>query len=450
MDSRALDGESRVSRRAFLDAAGIAGVSALAGCGGGGSGTPTAEQIGNYPVTGDVAVFGFNVSQSGPFSIKGQEELRGQKLAVKHINEGGGWVGDGSFDALSGDGLLGKQVDFVTMDTEGDAEVARENARLMIDDRDAIMLSGGSTSDTGLAQQSVAADGSVIYMPTSVHIDRLTGTECNRFTFREMFNARMTVKALVPVLREEYGVDTEFFTIFADNEWGKDIRPQFGDALRNIGWRFVGSLRATVGTTDYTRFMSDVKSADPAVLVLALRGLDAANAVRQFREEFPELDVVVPLFSRAVAQTAGGAIEDVIGTIAWDPAIDTPLSNSLIEAYGSTYEGGTGAAASSIPSGPAQVGYTQTLLYANAVARAGTFDPEEVIATLEDSTYAAGMGKETMRACDHQSMRPVPVVKGRAKAQQNFGRYYDLVDTKRDATYDCGVEPASECTFGGS
>ncbi|MFC6973563.1 hypothetical protein ACFQL1_01015 [Halomicroarcula sp. GCM10025709] len=59
------------------------------------------------------------------------------------MNNGGGWVGQSIFSSLSGDGLLGKTVDFVVGDTESDPESARLSAESMVNNQDVIMLSGG-------------------------------------------------------------------------------------------------------------------------------------------------------------------------------------------------------------------------------------------------------------------------------------------------------------------
>ncbi|WP_254271304.1 ABC transporter substrate-binding protein [Haloarcula marina] len=453
MDSRATSETATLSRRTFLRATGASGLAGLAGCGGGsgsGSGTSTAERIGNYPVSGDTVTFGFNVAQSGPFSTTGDEGLRGHELAVKHINEGGGWVNNKFFPRLSGEGLLGKTVETVVRDTQSDPETARDSAASMIENDDIIMLSGGSTSDTGLAHQELAAEHEVIYMSTMTHIDSMTGQKCNRFTFREMFNSYMTAKALTPVLVEEFGSDVNFFQLYSEDQWGYAQRSQMKEFLTDAGWQPVGSLGAQLGTRDFTQYTADIENADEDVLVLNFRGLDAANAVRAVREAFPEENVVIPLYTRAVAQTAAGAIEDVLGTIAWDTSIVTPLSGQFMDSFSNEYKGGTNSTSSWIPSGPAHVAYTQTLQYAHAVARAETFDPNEVISALEGWEYGAGMGAQTMRACDHQSMRPVPIVRGRPREQQSLGRYYDLVETTREATYPCTEGPATDCSLDGN
>jgi len=112
-------------------AAGTAGLVGLAGCsgGGGGGGGRDSEypKLGNYPIEGDTATFGFNVPQSGPYASEGEDELRAYELAVDHLNNGGGWV-DSQFDDLSGDGVLDYEIGSVSGDTATDADTALEAA----------------------------------------------------------------------------------------------------------------------------------------------------------------------------------------------------------------------------------------------------------------------------------------------------------------------------------
>jgi len=38
------------------------------------------------------------------------------------------------------------------------------------------------------------------------------------------------------------------------------------------------------------------------------------------------------------------------------------------------------------------------------------------------------MGEETMRACDHQSQRAIPVVQGRPESEQGDGQFFNIVN----------------------
>ena len=111
---------SHLNRRQALKV-GVAGSAALA--------TPlffvsNANAYTNAP-TGDTVMLGFNVPQTGAYADEGADELRAYRLAVKHLNEGGGGMldtltvgGEASAVAAAGGGILGKKVDFVTGDTQ--------------------------------------------------------------------------------------------------------------------------------------------------------------------------------------------------------------------------------------------------------------------------------------------------------------------------------------------
>ena len=63
----------------------------------------------------------------------------------------------------------------------------------------------------------------------------------------------------------------------------------------------------------------------------------------------------------------------------------------------------------------------QTLLYADAVERAGTFYPPEVIKALEGFKFdGLGNGPTEYRAGDHQCMKDCLVMRGAAKPTGRF------------------------------
>ncbi|MFB6236685.1 MAG: ABC transporter substrate-binding protein [Halopenitus sp.] len=437
-----------VNRRDVLKsaaAAGAVGLSGLAGCTEGSSGGSSEyPSLGNYPIEGDTATFGFNVPTSGPYSSEGEDELRGYKLAVKHLNNGGGWVDD--FGDLSGDGVLDYQIDFVTGDTATDADTARESASRMISRDNVIMFSGGSSSAVAIAQQGLAQEESVMFMCCLTHSNDTTGKDCVRYSFREMFNAYMTGQALAPVVTEEYGDDLSFYQLYADYSWGQTVQESMKQFFEEAGWSEVDSVPTPLGTSDYSSYLSEAANSGADVLFLDHYGLDGANSVSQAIEAGidEEMEIVLPLYNRPMAQAAGGAIEGIFGTIAWDSQIDNEPSNTFTEAFGSEYDG-------RVPSGPAQLAYAQTLQYAAATERAGTFYPPEVIRELEGYEYDnIGMGKETMRACDHQAQRAIPVVQGLSESEQGEGQFFEIVNiTGRDQVgYGCDAGPAAKCELG--
>nr|WP_245758328.1 substrate-binding protein [Halogeometricum limi] len=437
--------------------AGLAGCSGGGGGGdggggdggdGGGDGGGSGDQypaLGNYPIEGDTAVLGFNVPQSGPYASEGQDELRAYELAVKHLNEGGGWV-DSQFDDLSGDGVLDYTVDYVDGDTATDADTARQSASRMIERDNVIMITGGSSSATAIAMQGLCQNENVLFMACLTHSNDTTGKDCARYGFREMFNAYMTGQALAPVVRDEYGEDLQFYQLYADYNWGQTQQESMEQFMTEIAnWEQVDSVATPLGTSDYQSYLSEAASSGADVLILNHYGLDGANSVQQAVDAGIDenMEIIVPLYNRPMAEAAGGAIEGIFGTVAWDSQIDNEPSNQFTQAFQDEYDRS--------PSGPAQLAYAQTLQYAAAVERAGTFYPPEVIKQLEGYEYDnIGMGQETMRACDHQAQRDVPVVQGLPESEQESGRYFNIINitSRDDLGYACDEGPAAECELG--
>ncbi|MFO7926835.1 substrate-binding protein [Natronomonas sp.] len=460
------DTQSRRDVLKTAGAAGAAGLAGLAGClegegngngnggngngnGGNGNGNGNGNgggddypSLGNYPIEGDTAVLGFNVPQTGPYQEEGADELRAYELAADHLNNGGGWVD--MWEDLSGDGVNGYEIDYVTGDTATDADTARESASRMIQRDNVIMFSGGSSSATAVAQQGLGQRERVIFMCCLTHSNDTTGQDCVRYGFREMFNAYMTGQALAPIVVEEYGDGLEFYQLYADYTWGQTQEESMREFFEAEGWSEVESVPTPLGSDDYSTFLSEAADSDAEVLFLNHYGLDLANSLSQAVDAGidDEMEIVVPLYNEPMAEAAGDAIDGIYGSADWSSQLEDEYTNALVEAFEDEYD--------ETPSYAARLAYTATMLYAAAVERAGTFYPPEVIRELEDYEYDnAGLGEEIMRECDHQAMRDILVVQGNDTAtQEETGNLWEVVEQSAypdDVGYECDEGPAAEC-----
>ncbi|MGR3583670.1 MAG: ABC transporter substrate-binding protein, partial [Pseudooceanicola nanhaiensis] len=144
---------NRLTRRGVLRTGAVAGA---------GLAVPTiftgssARAYTNEP-TGSSVTLGFNVPQTGPYADEGADELRAFELAVEHLNGGGdgGMMQTFSEKNLKGNGILGKEVKFVTGDTQTKSDAARASAKSMIEKDGAVMISGGSSSGVAVAVQGL-------------------------------------------------------------------------------------------------------------------------------------------------------------------------------------------------------------------------------------------------------------------------------------------------------
>lgn len=404
------------------------------------------KSIGNFPVKGKSVVFGLNVPQTGAYADEGADELRAYKLAVEHLNNGGGMLETMKPLSLNGTGVLGKKVEYVVGDTQTNPDAARTSARRMIERDKVIMFGGGSSSATAIAQQYLAQEMGIVFMCGLTHSNDTTGKDRRRYGFRHFFNAYMSGMALGPVLAEAYGKDRRAFHLTADYTWGHTQYQSIKEFTEKEGWTTVNNIMTPLGTTDYSQFLTAVLNSDADVLVLNHYGKDMVNSLtqsvqfgmRDMQKNGKDMQIVVPLYSRLMAQGAGSAnIEGVYGSTNWNWTLQDAGSQAFVKSFSDKY--------GFPPSQAAQTCYVQTLLYANACERAGTFYPPEVIKALENHSFTgAGPGEAFYRAEDHQCFKDILVVQGKGPKEKSGD--YDLLkivkQVKREAvTYPVGTFP---------
>ncbi|WP_295316578.1 substrate-binding protein [Roseobacter sp.] len=377
--------------------------------------------------TGSTVTLGFNVPQTGPYAEEGLDELRAQELAVQHLNgEGdGGMMNTFSSKALQGNGILGKKVEFVTGDTQTKSDAARASAKSMIEKDGAIMINGGSSSGVAVAVQGLCQEAGVIFMAGLTHSNDTTGKDKKANGFRHFFNAYMSGAALAPVLQNAYGADRRAYHLTADYTWGWTQQASMQAATEAMGWQTVNNVLTPLASTDFSSYIAPVLNSGADVLVLNHYGGNMVNSLTnavQFGLQDKmvngkQFEIVVPLYSELMAAGAGANVQGVFGSMNWNWQLQDEGSKAFTQSFGEKY--------GRPPSNSAHTCYVQTLLYADAVERAGTFNPCGVVEALEGFEFdGLGNGPVLYRADDHQCFKDVLVMKG----TENPTNQYDTLE----------------------
>ena len=364
---------------------------------------------------GDTVTLGFNVPQTGPYADEGADELRAFQLAVEHLNgEGdGGMMSTFSSKTLDGTGIMGKRVAYVTGDTQTKSDAARASAQSMIQKDGAIMISGGSSSGVAVAVQGLCQEAGIIFMAGLTHSNDTTGKDKKANGFRHFFNAYMSGAALAPVLAKEYGTDRRAYHLTADYTWGWTQQESIAAATEAMGWETVNNVLTPLASTDFSSYIAPVLNSGADVLVLNHYGGNMVNSLTnavQFglRDKMvngKQFEIIVPLYSELMAAGAGANVRGVYGSMNWNWQLQDEGSKAFVKSFGEKY--------GRPPSNSAHTCYVQTLLYADACERAGTFDPCGVVEALEGFEFdGMGNGPTLYRADDHQCFKDVLVMKG--------------------------------------
>ncbi|MEM7212226.1 MAG: substrate-binding protein [Pseudomonadota bacterium] len=374
---------------------------------------------------GDTVTLGFNVPQTGAYADEGADELRAYQLAVEHINAGGGGMLDTFSSKVLTGGVNGKKVGFVTGDTQTKSDAARASAKRMIEKDGAVMITGGSSSGVAIAVQGLCQDAGVIFMAGLTHSNDTTGKDKRANGFRHFFNTEMSGAALGPVLKNQFGTDRTAYHLTADYTWGWSQEGSIIKYSEALGWKTAAAVRTPLGAGDFSQYITPVLNSGADVLVLNHYGRDMVNSLTQavsfgLRDKQvngKDFAIVVPLYSRLMAQGAGENVKGIYGSTNWHWSLQDEGSKAFVQAFGQKY--------GFPPSQAAHTCYCQTILYADACQRAGTFMPSGVGAALEGFTFdGLGNGPTEYRAADHQCFKDVLVVKGK----ENPSSKYDVLE----------------------
>ncbi|MFY0311698.1 ABC transporter substrate-binding protein [Leisingera sp. D0M16] len=373
--------------------------------------------------TGGTVTLGFNVPQTGPYADEGADELRAYELAVEHLNGGGdgGMMNTFSSKALQGNGILGKKVEYVTGDTQTKSDAARASAKSMIEKDGAVMITGGSSSGVAIAVQGLCQEAGVIFMAGLTHSNDTTGKDKKANGFRHFFNGYMSGAALAPVLKNLYGTDRTAYHLTADYTWGWTQEESIAAATEALGWQTVNKVRTPLAATDFSSYIAPVLNSGADVLVLNHYGGNMVNSLTnavQFglRDKVvngKNFEIVVPLYSRLMAKGAGENVKGIHGSTNWHWTLQDEGSKAFVKSFGTKY--------GFPPSQAAHTCYVQTMLYADAVERAGSFNPCAVVEALEGFEFdGMGNGPTLYRAEDHQCFKDVLVVRGKENPTSEF------------------------------
>ena len=136
-----------------------------------------------------------------------------------------------------------------------------------------------ATSSVALAVQEVARNRNKVLLISGAAASDLTGSACSptavHWTYDDVALANGTGRAVV-----KNGGDTWFF-ITADYAFGYDLERDTTRVIRQNGGWVLGSVRAPLGTADFSPYLSKAQASGAKIIALANAGGDTINSIKQ-------------------------------------------------------------------------------------------------------------------------------------------------------------------------
>jgi branched-chain amino acid transport system substrate-binding protein len=181
-----------------------------------------------------------------------------------------------------GGSVLGRPIEVLQADDQNKPDVATSLAREWIDSAGVDVLADGAASSAGLAIQQIARQKKRIYLITGPSTSDMTGKQCSpygiHFTYDTYALAHGTGSALTKA-----GGDTWFF-IDADYAFGYALERDTTNAVKQAGGKVLGSVKAPLGTADFSSYLMQAQASGAKVIGFANAGTDLQNCIKQASE----------------------------------------------------------------------------------------------------------------------------------------------------------------------
>ncbi|TPE48107.1 ABC transporter substrate-binding protein [Maribrevibacterium harenarium] len=271
--------------------------------------------------------------------------------------------------------VLGHDIELVSADSQLKPDIASAIARKWVENEGVDTIGGlVSSAVTGAVTQVTGASKNITLITGSAS-NAFTTSACSPYIAHWTYNvvalANGTVKQMV-----ESG-KTKWFFITADYAFGHALEGVSSKVIKENGGEVVGSVRAPLGTTDFSSYVLQAQASGADVVALANAGNDTVNALNAAAEFglnesmdiagllvfTPNAQAMDPRVAQGMRLTTGFYWDMDDQTRAW--------SKRFQESYGG------------IPSMAHAGAYSATMHYLNAVAAVGTDDADAVMAQMK-------------------------------------------------------------------
>jgi branched-chain amino acid transport system substrate-binding protein len=338
---------------------------------------------------------GFPMILSGPGALFGEPTVQGAQMLVDEVNAKGG--------------AAGRKLQLVVRDTKGNADEAVRVTRELILKENVDFVVGTLTSAEGPAVSPIAKENKIVFIAPITKTDQLTApANLHPYVFRTAATTTTEGRSAAEVMAKWKHVKT-VGTISYDYAYGQDVTKSFVEHLKKLrpDIQIVDQQWPKLGEQEYTPFINAQMGRKPDAIFSSLWGGGFVTYAKQAKP--------VGLFDAVkynfVAAGEAGSVESAKAMGAdypygiWANSYDVfnwdngPKSHKDYIARISKYT------KQDVPSSWPLVGYMAMQALVAGIEKAKSTDSEKVAAALKGVSWDSPIGKQTIRAKDHNANR---------------------------------------------
>lgn len=366
--------------------------------------------IGRASAQGDQIDLGVITSLSGVFANVGEQVEVGNKLAYEHFKE-----------------ALGLPLNYTLLDDHGDAGRSVRLVQEAVQQQKIKHFVGTTNSAIALAvAKEVNNLGGVNVNLAGA--DEMTGVDCNRASFRWPAATYSAANATVRPFMAKHPEAKRWYTITGQYVFGESLLRNTVNTVKELGGEHIGNSYHSLSDREYSGYITSAIAAEPDVLAICNFGSQTIDVLRQavsFGMKRNTKILVVWSTGLDQFQAWGPDTCDGVyfGANYWH-GVDTPGNRIFRERFESQFK--------RVPSYLNAAGWAVTQIMVEGIKKAGTPDVPAVIKALEGMQYQDVTGETTIRAEDHQVLKPYYFMRGKAKSEMaDADDFIEILDSKK-------------------
>jgi len=315
-------------------------------------------------------------------SIAGAATPGGAQIAADEINANGG--------------IDGRKIEIVSYDNKSSsADSVRAFQRAVSDDKVSAVIAS-YISEVVLALEPWAARLHVPLITPGAASNEITRPihadyDKNKYTFHGYLTSAAQALAVCDAAKELLvdGMKMKTAVIMSeDAAWTKPLDTGFEECLPKAGLQVIDHIRFSPDTTDFTPIFNQIEGKKPDVIVTGISHVGVQPTVQWKNQQVP-----IPIFGISAQALSPTFWNDTNGAAQGIPSLAFATATTAVTPKTKPFAAAFKARFGTDPAYTGYTAYDDVYILADAIKRAGSTDPDQVVVEMEKTDYIGTIGR---------------------------------------------------------
>ena len=317
--------------------------------------------VGCKPKEAEVIKIGTIQPISGPVSAYGIQTRDGVQMAIDEINAKGG--------------VLGKQIALVVEDDEANPEKTVNAFKKIVTQDKVVGIVGALTSKCSLSITKEAQARKIVMISPSSTNDSVT--DAGNFIFRSCYNDSFQGQVVAKFAKDNLKAMNAAILLDNTNDYSKGLTTNFKERFEALGGKVIIEESYATGDKDFNAQLTKIKGLNPDVLFIP----DYYNTVSLIAKQVKNQGITATMLGAdGWDEIVNNAGDEVIGSYYsnhYSPDANDPEVTAFVTKYKERFK--------VVPNALAALGYDATYILVEAIAKAGSTDPDKMQAAMMET-----------------------------------------------------------------